>query len=68
MGTVFIALRSLVYVSAFVGFFAWLALRIRLIYEEPVLEKQFGASYVNYKGTTHRWLPKCPARSPVPQL
>ena len=168
MGTVFIALRTLVYVTAFVGFFAWLALRIRLLdqrfglelpswvqgpgavftvtggvlvlmcagqfvwrgrgtpavfdaprrfvgsgpyrfvrnpmylggltmlagfglflhsgavlifsggmylafhlfvvfYEEPVLEKQFGASYVNYKGTTHRWLPKWPARSPAPQ-
>ena len=168
MGTLFIALRTLVYVTAFVGFFAWLALRVRLLdqrlglelpswvqgpgvilmvaggvlvlmcavqfvwrgggtpavfdaprrfvgsgpyrfvrnpmylgglttlaglglflhsgavlifsgamflafhlfvifYEEPVLERQFGASYVNYKATTHRWFPKWPARSPVAQ-
>ena len=31
MGTLFIALRTLVYVTAFVGFFAWLALRVRLL-------------------------------------
>jgi protein-S-isoprenylcysteine O-methyltransferase Ste14 len=37
-----------------------------VFYEEPVLKKQFGASYEDYLNTTHRWLPKRPARRTAP--
>ena len=30
-------------------------------YEEPVLRRLFGASYVEYKARVHRWLPRRPA-------
>ena len=29
-----------------------------IFYEERILEQRFGASYVAYKSTTNRWLPK----------
>ena len=29
-----------------------------VFYEEPVLEKQFGKSYVDYKKNINRWMPK----------
>jgi protein-S-isoprenylcysteine O-methyltransferase Ste14 len=31
-----------------------------LLYEEPVLSGRFGASYLNYKSSVHRWLPRPP--------
>lgn len=34
-----------------------------LLYEEPVLRRQFGESYDNYRRTVHRWVPKIPASS-----
>ena len=32
-----------------------------LIYEEPTLEDRFGSSYLQYKASVHRWLPRRPA-------
>ena len=29
-----------------------------IFYEEPVLERQFGSSYLTYKKLVGRWLPK----------
>jgi protein-S-isoprenylcysteine O-methyltransferase Ste14 len=37
-----------------------------IVYEEPVLERQFGQSYRHYKTAVHRWLPRRPSRDLVP--
>jgi protein-S-isoprenylcysteine O-methyltransferase Ste14 len=35
-----------------------------ILYEEPTLERRFGASYVEYKDTVNRWLPRAARRGP----
>ena len=34
-----------------------------LLYEEPSLGSRFGAPYLQYKSSVHRWLPRSPSRS-----
>jgi protein-S-isoprenylcysteine O-methyltransferase Ste14 len=34
-----------------------------VLLEEPDLERRFGRSYVKYKATVHRWLPRWPGRA-----
>jgi protein-S-isoprenylcysteine O-methyltransferase Ste14 len=31
-----------------------------IFYEEPVLRRQFGESYIDYTRTVHRWIPRIP--------
>ncbi len=31
-----------------------------LLYEEPTLEERFGESYLRYKKSVNRWLPRSP--------
>jgi protein-S-isoprenylcysteine O-methyltransferase Ste14 len=33
-----------------------------VLYEEPALTRRFGASYLHYKASVHRWLPRLPWR------
>jgi ribA/ribD-fused uncharacterized protein len=41
--------------------FFWLAMHLLVVfYEEPVLENRFGESYVRYKASVNRWLPRPP--------
>ena len=35
-----------------------------LLYEEPTLERRFGAGYLDYKRSVNRWLPRRPTRRP----
>jgi protein-S-isoprenylcysteine O-methyltransferase Ste14 len=35
-----------------------------LLYEEPILERKFGASYLAYKRAVPRWIPRRPFASP----
>jgi len=37
-----------------------------VLYEEPALERRFGASYEAYRRNVRRWLPRSP-RSPIPR-
>jgi protein-S-isoprenylcysteine O-methyltransferase Ste14 len=39
-------------------FFVLLAHIFVLIYEEPTLERKFGNTYIDYKQSVHRWLPR----------
>jgi len=41
-------------------FFVALAHVFVLLYEEPTLEQQFGESYVRYKTSVNRWVPRSP--------
>lgn len=41
-------------------FFVALAHVFVLIYEEPTLEERFGESYLRYKKSVNRWLPRRP--------
>ena len=34
-----------------------------LFVEEPALERRFGETYVAYKRSVHRWIPRLPPRS-----
>jgi protein-S-isoprenylcysteine O-methyltransferase Ste14 len=34
-----------------------------VLFEEPDLERRFGDSYVEYKGSVNRWLPRRPERA-----
>jgi protein-S-isoprenylcysteine O-methyltransferase Ste14 len=42
--------------------FATLGHLFVLAYEEPTLEKRFGQSYLQYKRSVNRWLPRTPKR------
>jgi protein-S-isoprenylcysteine O-methyltransferase Ste14 len=43
----------------------WLAVHVFVVYlEEPGLESRFGASYLEYKKSVNRWLPKRGGGSP----
>ena len=45
--------------------FAWLAAHLFVILgEEPVLERKFGESYLRYKASVRRWLPRIPRAVP----
>jgi protein-S-isoprenylcysteine O-methyltransferase Ste14 len=37
-----------------------------LLYEEPALTRRFGSTYLEYKGTVNRWIPRPPAGRPEP--
>jgi len=65
------ALLILVGVALFLGWpsalavaagFVLLAHVFVLLYEEPTLERRFGASYREYKRAVERWLPRAPER------
>jgi steroid 5-alpha reductase family enzyme len=53
--------------SASIAMFALVFLLIFHLFvvlvEEPGLERRFGESYLSYKKTVHRWLPRLPAPS-----
>lgn len=50
---------------ALLALFFWLATHLLVVgYEEPNLERRFGASYRAYKQRVNRWLPRRPALSP----
>jgi len=54
-----VLLRSPAALAVAVGFFA-LAHLFVLLYEEPTLERRFGASYRRYRSEVRRWLPRPP--------
>jgi protein-S-isoprenylcysteine O-methyltransferase Ste14 len=45
-------------------FFVALAHVFVLLYEEPTLEQRFGESYLRYKTSVNRWLPRSPKPNP----
>jgi protein-S-isoprenylcysteine O-methyltransferase Ste14 len=56
--------RALLRSGALLGYWlAWFAgVNLFVIgYEEPTLERQFGAEYVAYKSRVPRWIPRIPA-------
>ena len=48
------------------GGFWLLAHTFVLVYEEPALERRFGAEYVRYRARVNRWLPRIPRPDPGP--
>ena len=60
-----LALRSFAIVGLGLGFMLIAHLFVRF-YEEPVLERRFGSSYLEYKNRVHRWLPQRGLSSSAP--
>jgi protein-S-isoprenylcysteine O-methyltransferase Ste14 len=56
-------LRSVAIVLLAVALFVVLHLFV-LFYEEPVLKKRFGQTYLDYKKAINRWVPKKPVTQP----
>jgi protein-S-isoprenylcysteine O-methyltransferase Ste14 len=56
-----LVVRSFSILALAAGF--WLLAHLMVVlYEEPVLERRFGESFVAYKRQTNRWLPRLPDR------
>ncbi len=53
-----LASPSIILLGAVFGLIAHLFV---LFYEEPALERRFGKSYLRYKASVNRWLPRVPA-------
>ena len=45
-------------IVALAGAFGLCAHLFVVLYEEPALEKRFGESYIDYRASITRWLPK----------
>ncbi|SRR6266496_5861146 len=48
-------------IAAFAAGFCVVVHAFVVLYEEPTLERDFGAQYADYRNAVHRWLPRWPS-------